>query len=167
MSISLSHRDGVAARALAQSTIPLGCDPELIETRSDAFVGDYFTEKEQALIVGRRDSERDRLVTTSWSAKESALKALRVGLRAGTRSVDICLCGQRSDWDEQPGKNELGLSARYCSFDEWHPFQAALENGQVLYGWRNASTSLVKTLATIQVAKPPIFVSSDTPHHSP
>src|SRR5215471_6291127 len=81
VSLSISHRAGVAACALAHSPTPLGCDLELIESRSDAFIGDYFGEKEQAFLAKGKGSDRDRFVTILWSAKESALKALRVGLR--------------------------------------------------------------------------------------
>ena len=167
VSISLSHRDGIAACAVAQSTIPLGCDLELVETRCTAFVRDYFTEKEQASMARGRGSERDWLVTLLWSAKESALKALRVGLRMDTRSVGVRLCGQRSEWDEESARNWSNPFARYCSPEEWQPFQATLENDQVLYGWWSTSGSLVKTLATVQSATPPIFLNSDTLHYSP
>jgi 4'-phosphopantetheinyl transferase len=167
VSVSLSHRDGVAACAAAQSTIALGCDLELIETRSDAFVGDYFTAEEQATIARAHASERDQLVTTLWSAKESALKALQVGLRVDTRSVGICLCGQNPKWGEQSTKNGSELFSRCYSPEEWRPFQATFENDQVLYGWWNTSASLVKTFATFQPAKPPIFVNPDTFHYSP
>jgi 4'-phosphopantetheinyl transferase len=167
VSISLSHRDGIAACAVAQSTIPLGCDLELVETRSTAFVRDYFTEKEQASVARGRGSERDWPVTLLWSAKESALKALRVGLRVDTRSVGVRLCGQRSECDEESAKNWSNPFARYCSPEEWHPFQATLENDEVLYGWWSTSGSLVKTLATVQSATPPIFLNSDTLHYSP
>lgn len=161
-SISVSHRDGIAACVVAQSTIPLGCDLELIETRSEAFLGDYFTEEEQAFVARRSASERDQLLTLLWSAKESVLKVLRVGLRADTRSVGICLCGQCSEWDEQPAQTGSDPSTRYRSPAEWHTFQATLENDHVLYGWWNTSGSLVKTFATVQSVKPPIFVNSDT-----
>ena len=161
-SISLSHRDGVAACAIAQSTIPLGCDVELIETRSDAFVGDYFTATEQAFIATQRRGERDRLVTLLWSEKESVLKALRVGLRADTRSVVINLGVGHPQRDEQHFRNGSDSFSLCRSPEEWHSFQAVLESDQVLYGWWNTSGSLVKTFATVQSVKPPIFVNSDT-----
>lgn len=167
VSISLSHRDGVAACAVAQSTIPLGCDLELIETRGDVFVDDYFTKKERALIARRRGSERDQLITTLWSAKDSVLRALRVGLRVDTRSLGIHLCGRGLKWDEQSRKNGPEPFTRCCSPDEWHTFQATFENDQVLHGWWNTSASLVKTFASVQCAKAPIFVNSDRLHYSP
>jgi len=49
VTISLSHRDGAAICAVALSSAALGCDLEMIEPRSDAFVTDYFTPEEQTL----------------------------------------------------------------------------------------------------------------------
>ncbi len=51
VTISLSHRDGVAICAVADSGVDLGCDLEIVEPRSDAFVNDYFTPEEQALVA--------------------------------------------------------------------------------------------------------------------
>ena len=41
--ISLSHRAGIAACAVTMPGVELGCDLEMVEPRSDAFVADYFT----------------------------------------------------------------------------------------------------------------------------
>jgi 4'-phosphopantetheinyl transferase len=167
VSISLSHRNGVAACALAQSTIPLGCDLELIEPRSNAFVCDYFTDKEQAYIASRSASERDQLVAILWGSKESALKALRLGLTVDTRSVNVCLADQTYVCDEQSATNGSHRSAPSCSPDEWHPFQAIFEHNKPLYGWWTTSASVVKTFATFEPAKPPIFIGSDRLYNSP
>jgi 4'-phosphopantetheinyl transferase len=50
------------------------------------------------LLVGSDD--RNRAVTLIWSAKESALKALRTGLRSDTRRIRIEAFGQAKtgDW---------------------------------------------------------------------
>src|SRR5215471_18099467 len=60
--ISLSHRDGVAACAVADAGMEMGCDLELVEARSDAFVADYFTVEEQALIVRTSPIDRARIL---------------------------------------------------------------------------------------------------------
>lgn len=97
--ISLSHCAGVACCAVADRAGAIGCDLERIEPRSAAFVADYFTAEEQNRIGQAAHSERDALVTLLWSAKESALKALRVGLRVDTRSVAVHHMGPRtSGW---------------------------------------------------------------------
>ena len=90
VTISISHRDGVAACAVAPPGASLGCDLEIIEPRSDAFIADYFTIEEQELIARVHLDDRSRLVALLWSGKESALKALREGLRLDTRCLKIC-----------------------------------------------------------------------------
>ena len=72
-----------------RSGAELGCDLEIVEPRSDAFIADYFTAEEQALIERTSAADRSLLLALLWSAKESALKALRAGLRLDTRSVIV------------------------------------------------------------------------------
>ena len=86
VSISISHRAGLALAALDDAGAPLGADLERIEPRTDAFVRDFFTRDEARAVAA---GDRALLANLIWSAKESALKALGVGLRADTRSVSI------------------------------------------------------------------------------
>ena len=53
VTISISHRDGIAICAVTAGNVMLGCDLELVETRSTAFIADYFTKTEQELIAQR------------------------------------------------------------------------------------------------------------------
>jgi phosphopantetheinyl transferase len=147
--------------------IPLGCDLELIEARSDSFIADYFTEYEQTIIAQGRGDQRDQLVTTLWSAKESALKALQVGLRVDTRSVQIRLSPHDTKRAEQRNENESDCLSSLCLPKEWHPWQAHCQNAQVLYGWWSCSTSLVRTIATIKVALPPSLLTVESSDYSP
>jgi len=87
-SLSISHRAGYALAAVAETEI-LGCDLELVEPRSPAFVADYFTARERSLVDNSPATERDLLANLIWSCKESALKALADGLRRDTREVEI------------------------------------------------------------------------------
>jgi 4'-phosphopantetheinyl transferase len=105
----------------------LGCDLELVEPRSDAFIADYFTAKEQALVA-HAGADRFRLVALLWSAKESALKALRVGLRVDTRSVIV------SPGNLQPAG------------ESWHPLWVYQVGGETFHGWWQSSGSLLRTL---------------------
>jgi 4'-phosphopantetheinyl transferase len=89
LSISLSHRDGRALCAIAPTGVQLGCDLELVESRSQAFATDYFTDCEQNLVSRLAPEHHDAALTLMWSLKECALKALQVGLREDTRSVEI------------------------------------------------------------------------------
>ena len=91
VTISLSHRAGRAVCAVAPYRGALGCDLEVIEPHSDAFIADYFATEEQALVARAAPADRPWLVTLLWSAKESALKALRAGLRLDTRCVIVTL----------------------------------------------------------------------------
>ncbi len=96
--ISISHRDGIAICAVAAGSVALGCDLEVAEPRSDAFISDYFTAEEQSLIALTCTEKRSILVSLLWSAKESALKALHVGLRADPRSAKVEIAGSQIDW---------------------------------------------------------------------
>lgn len=87
-SISITHRSGVAACVAADSA-QVGCDLEAIEPRSQRFVDDFFTDHEREAARRVEPRLRDRFVALTWSAKESALKVLRVGLRRDTRSVEV------------------------------------------------------------------------------
>src|SRR5208283_4815697 len=69
--ISLSHSNGNALCAIAPVGTALGCDLELIEPRSEAFVTDYFTNLEQAWVTRASTSDQPLLATLLWSAKES------------------------------------------------------------------------------------------------
>ena len=86
LSLSISHRDGLALAAIDDAGSPLGADLEAVEPRSDAFVRDYFTRAEIAAVAA---GERDLLANLIWSAKESALKALGAGLTLDTRAVEV------------------------------------------------------------------------------
>lgn len=87
--ISLSHSGDRALCALAPAGVAIGCDLETIEPRSDRFVRDYFTAGERQMVDGAPDGQRALVANLVWSAKESALKALREGLRSDTRSVEL------------------------------------------------------------------------------
>jgi 4'-phosphopantetheinyl transferase len=87
--ISISHRAGRALAVVGEAGVGLGCDLELVEPRSDAFVRDYFVPAEQQWLEQALPNERALLTNLLWSGKESALKALHTGLRADTRSVVV------------------------------------------------------------------------------
>jgi 4'-phosphopantetheinyl transferase len=93
LALSISHSAGRALCSLAPGGIALGCDIEAVAPRSAAFVADYFTVAEREAIKRAPVLEQPVLATLLWSAKESALKALREGLRLDTRSVSVILGG--------------------------------------------------------------------------
>lgn len=90
--VSISHSGHLGFAAATEGDAALGCDVELIAPRSALFEADYFTERERAFVdeAGRGGAAARAWATTLvWSGKESALKALRQGLRADTRSVEV------------------------------------------------------------------------------
>lgn len=93
LAISISHSHGYAFCAICgtnSAPINLGADLELVEPRAANFAHDFFTDQEQDALHGAPSDLTDLLVTATWSAKESVLKALRLGLRVDTRTVQ-CL----------------------------------------------------------------------------
>ena len=90
VAISMTDRAGWAVCVVADGVEGVGCDLELVEPRSALFVADYFTAAERAEVADRPD-DHDLLANLIWSAKESALKVLREGLRLDTRSVEVTL----------------------------------------------------------------------------
>jgi 4'-phosphopantetheinyl transferase len=127
VSVSLSHRLGRALCVVVPSSSSVGCDVELVECRSDAFVTDYFTPEEQDMV---RSAEEDHslVVTLIWSAKESVLKAVRKGLRVDTREVNVIAANV-------PLKEGL-----------WSPVSACFREGEVFRGWSRRTSALVWTV---------------------
>lgn len=89
LALSLAHRAGLGLAAVADPPCRLGCDVERIEPRSTAFVGDFFTAGEARWVAEAPNGRRALLANLLWSAKESALKADRSGLRRDTRGVEV------------------------------------------------------------------------------
>jgi 4'-phosphopantetheinyl transferase len=140
VAISLSHRGGVAACVVGPQELELGCDLEIAEPRGGAFISDYFTEDEQAWIKRTPEAGRQLLLALLWSAKESALKALRTGLRLDTRDVRVL---QSSRFQDEDGT--------------WYPLQVST-NGQTFHGWWQNTGELVRTCVAQPPARSPVFL---------
>lgn len=91
VTISISHRAGLGACLAVRAPALAGCDLELVEPRSPALARDFFTPAELAWVGSAAPACRDLAVALVWSAKESALKAMREGLRLDTREVEVAL----------------------------------------------------------------------------
>ena len=90
-SISISHSHERSLCAVGPGELRIGCDLEFVEPRENIFLQDYFTQEECAFV--EQSDDRSLVSTLIWSAKESALKILREGLRRDTRSVTIRTAG--------------------------------------------------------------------------
>lgn len=115
VSVSFSHRAGRAACAVAPAGSRLGCDLEWVEPRSEAFIRDFFNPAEVDLVLGAASEDQPLLANLVWSAKESALKALRTGLREDTRSVEVRLGERGEDWS----RLEVHRPASSETFSGW------------------------------------------------
>ena len=124
--VSLSDRAGCAVCLVADRPGALGCDVEIVEPRSDAFVRDYLTEAEQRLVQSAGPA-RDMAANLIWSAKESALKVLETGLRRDTRSVEVTVA-------------ELSPPER-----TWSALRVRTAEGEVFPGWWRRSGAFLVT----------------------
>ena len=104
--LSLSHRAGRSVAAVADT--PVGCDLELIEPRSAAFLGDWLAPAEQELVARSRDAALT--ANLIWTAKEAAAKVVREGLRLDVRSASVTIGDADADADAQDGWRPLGVS---------------------------------------------------------
>ncbi|HXB71204.1 MAG TPA: 4'-phosphopantetheinyl transferase superfamily protein [Candidatus Acidoferrales bacterium] len=149
--ISISHRGGVAACAVvlsgALSQTMLGCDLELIEPHSDAFIADYFTTEEQALVARVVSSDRWKTCALIWSGKESALKALGTGLRLDTRSVVVTPASAPGAAGEGGGDSDI-----------WRPLHVRSIDGEDFHGWWNSTGDLVRTVVASPAPRAPILL---------
>ncbi|MEM6533779.1 MAG: SDR family NAD(P)-dependent oxidoreductase, partial [Myxococcota bacterium] len=94
--VSISHSAGVAAALVAREPgLAPGIDVEAIESRSDAFVRDYFTEFERGQIE-REPARRDARVTAIWAVKEAIMKSLGIGARVDFRQIEVTLVDEGS-----------------------------------------------------------------------
>lgn len=142
IAISLSHRNGRALCTVAPAGTTFGCDLEAIEPRSNAFVADYCTSDEQALIARSPVERRNLLVCLIWSAKESALKAMHMGLRLDTR----CVCVRPTDWLLNADTKELCTEHPASNPDAWHALGVHPRSGPLHCGWWRLENHLVRTI---------------------
>jgi len=126
--ISISHSGGTGLCIVAVPPLAVGCDVERIEPRAAVFEEDWFTPSEREIVAASSPAEHDLIVTMIWSAKESALKALRAGLRRDTRSVVV---------------EEIDHEASAA----WHALRIRDLEGSTLDGWWRQSGQTVISVA--------------------
>jgi len=135
VSLSISHRAGKALCVVGLSRASVGCDLELVESRDPSFVTEFFTKNEQKLVERAPADERPVLETLLWSAKESALKSLRMGLRFDTAFLD----GSPAD---SATRRPNGTNQEAG----WSPLFLRRTDGQVFHGWWRCANSMVRTV---------------------
>lgn len=122
LDVSLTDRAGWGVCLVGSDIGAVGCDVELVEPRSDGFVADFLTAGERQVVRDAGDEDRRQvLANLFWSAKESALKVLRTGLRRDTRTVEVQL--------DDPGLRSHG---------QWSPLRVVstqADGRAVMPGW--------------------------------
>ena len=150
VSISLSHRDGRAVCAIAKPGTAFGCDLEVVEPRSAAFLADYFTESEQRLMAAVQPLHRWLMAALMWSAKESALKALGIGLRLGLRALTVDLHAKGASCrDVNPEGPPVAMRPDSYSPNHWEPLLVRTTQGQTFRGWCTCQDYWVMTVASL------------------
>jgi len=139
--ISVSDRAGWAVCLVGPGLDAVGVDLELVEPRSDGFVTDFLTEPERDYVNGQPDTDaRYAAANLMWSAKEAALKVLRTGLRADTRTVEVTF---DTVPDDDPWVGWGRLSVRHTP------------TGDVFPGWWRRDGEFVLTIASTQATPAP------------
>jgi 4'-phosphopantetheinyl transferase len=159
--ISLSHRTGIAMCSIAPNGVLLGCDLEKVELRSPAFISDYFTAEEQSLLADRPAPDQLLLVALLWSAKESALKALKIGLRASTHSA-VVMPEEPSSTGNSPGHfcEPQADSAAHANGSPWHSLRVRCVQDGVFHGWWNRTGELLRTIVSAPPMQQPLCLTS-------
>ncbi len=112
VSVSISHRSGRALAAVTDAPAIAGCDLELIEVRSEAFIREWLAPAEQQLVWTRGAAARALLANLMWTAKEAAAKVRHEGLRLDIRRARVSADGDdtgpewspvRVDWHDDAG----------------------------------------------------------------
>jgi 4'-phosphopantetheinyl transferase len=142
--VSLTDRAGCAVCLVAAHATAVGCDVEIVEPRSDAFVRDYLTQAERRLVTAAGPA-RDKAANLAWSAKESALKVLGTGLRRDTRSVEVTVA-------------ELSPPER-----TWSPLEVRAAEGPVFRGWWRQSGAFLVTVCWPGGGPPPAALEAESP----
>lgn len=134
--IAMTDRADWAVSVVLAGPTRVGCDLEIVEPRSAAFVRDYFTPPEHSLVAAGDHALMANLI---WSAKESALKVLRTGLRRDTRTVEV-------DLDPATGAEP----------STWRPLTVTATEGSAMPGWWIRYGEFVLTLCAAVPTDPPL-----------
>jgi 4'-phosphopantetheinyl transferase len=133
VTLSISHRAGRALAVAAAAPAALGCDLELVEPRSGAFVREWLAQPERELLESVTEERRSLAANLFWTAKEAAAKARREGLRLDVRGAAVTPAGVA-----EPAH-------------EWRPLELWWPDGERIGGWWREEPGWVMTA----VADPP------------
>lgn len=136
--LSISHREGVGCALITTPEFLPGCDLEMVEPRTLEFISDFFTSRENKLVSEIPPGEQPLIANLIWSAKESAMKLLREGLRLDT-------CNVKVSFPDQTGING------------WKSLLVSIEpTGQQIRGWWLLKERVILTVLTEPPSGPPL-----------
>lgn len=151
LDISLTDRAGSAVCLVGRDLAAVGVDLEIAEPRSDGFIRDFLTAAEQDLVASMPDvASRDAAANLVWSAKESALKVLRTGLRADTRTVEVTLESPDGLTTDHPRAEEARAEE-----GRWHRLTVGTVAGPFPGWWRRDGVFLLTVAASSGLEAPP------------
>jgi 4'-phosphopantetheinyl transferase len=144
LAVSISDRAGWSICLVTRDRIAIGCDLEIVEPRSAAFVGDFLTRVEQDYVTAQSGADaRAAAASLHWSAKESALKVLQTGLRRDTRSLEVTVHGGQTHG--------------------WASMTVRTAEGAALPGWWRRSGSFLSTVVADVPVAPPVALDQPDP----
>jgi 4'-phosphopantetheinyl transferase len=139
LDLSLTDRAGWAVCLVGPDLGAVGVDLEVVEPRSDGFVRDFLTAAERDDVARATGADgHDAMANLIWSAKESAFKVLRTGLRADTRTVEVVLDDPKD-----------------ITRDGWQRLQVLSVRGRLPGWWRRDGVFLLTVVAAAGLAEPP------------
>ncbi len=150
LDVSLTDRAGWAVCVVGADLSRVGCDLEIVEPRSAGFVTDFLTPAEQDYVASTSAADRDAAANLLWSAKESALKVLRTGLRRDTRSVEVSVGAPGAEIS--PGHEVRG----------WNRLEVRPAEGGVFPGWWRRDGPFLLTVASDQSLPEPRSLPGST-----
>lgn len=153
--VSITDRAGWAICVVGDDLSDVGCDLEIVEARSQGFVTDFLTPGEQTYVRSLPESDQDVAANLIWSAKESALKVLKTGLRRDTRSVEVDI-GTDSLGAGLGGWTGWGCrGARRNTAGGWRRLEIRPAEGGLLSGWWRRDGAFLVTVAARSRLGPP------------
>jgi len=139
VSVSISHRGDRAIAVLGAPPMVAGCDLELIEPRSPAFVREWLAPAEQELVASFAQTDHALVANLIWTAKEAAAKVRREGLRLDVRAALV---------------GPSGMSARHGG--EWRAIRVDWAGDtHAVFGWWRAEPGWVMTVLADPPPRPP------------
>jgi phosphopantetheinyl transferase len=129
--LSIGHTQDLAVAGVChESSGKIGMDLESIAPRSQAFIDDFFSDREAADLGRQPGPDRDFQATVYWTVKEAILKARCTGLTENSKIIEV------TDLDSTPIR-PAHISGRFLESD-LHSQKDSLSSPT----WRKASVQM-------------------------